>query len=99
LTVARHQRGGAVRGSIDLASPLARLDLKLTARIGKQHRLVVLGEVVRRRTIAGLERFRVPVRLLSLLSPTRALSVTLSVRATRQDGRSQLVHRLVLLKR
>jgi hypothetical protein len=99
LTISGHQSGGVVRGAIDLSAPLARLDVQPTARVGSHHRLTVLGELIQRRTIAGTERFRVPVRVRGWLSRKKALAITVSVRAIGTDGRSQLVLTHVMLRR
>ncbi len=77
------QRGKRVRGSVGVERAGSRLEVTLTARIGKRHARV--GRWVKRRTTPGAVRFSVPLAAKALRG-RRSLPVKVAVTLTPPGG-------------
>jgi hypothetical protein len=99
ITLARHQRGRQPSALVVLTQPLAQLDVQVLARVGRGARLSVVGHLLRRRPIAGLERIRVAVNGGAWLARSHAVPVLLRLKALSLDGRTQVVQRHFTLRR
>jgi hypothetical protein len=98
LTVRAHQQGTAVHGAIQLGAAVKRLDLQLLAPIGRDHKLVAVGQLIRRLLTRGRLAFTVPIRSRALLASKGVVSVQLRALAVAPNGATQRIRRTVQLR-